>query len=64
MTWVYLAIAAVVAFGFGFLIGERRAVKEANAILDANMKELFKSIGDAGAVPVDAEDGATRPSLH
>ena len=49
MTLLCLPLTATVSFVIGYLPSERRAVKEANSILDANMKELFKAIGDAGA---------------
>ena len=64
MTLLCLPLTATVSFVIGYLPSERRAVKEANSILDANMKELFKAIGDAGAGPIDAEDATKRPSLH
>jgi hypothetical protein len=50
--------AAVIAFAFGYLLGERRAV--ANAILDANMRELFKSIDDSPEKPPDSEEVEAR----
>lgn len=64
MTLVYLGTTALAAFAFGFLIGELRAVREANSILDANMKELFKAIGDMPEKPPDSEEMEARPSLH
>jgi len=64
VTLVYLGTTALAAFGFGFLIGELRAVREANSILDANMKELFRAISDTPEKPPDSEDVEVRPSLH
>ena len=64
MTWVYVGASTLIAFGFGYLLGERRAVKEANAILDSNMKELFRSIGDSPEKPPDCDESQARPSLH
>ncbi|MGB3831206.1 MAG: hypothetical protein WA975_05000 [Mesorhizobium sp.] len=53
------------AFVIGFLLGDRRGVKQANAILDANMRELFKAINDERTIPVDAEEATpSRPSVH
>jgi hypothetical protein len=51
----------------GFLFGERRAVKQANAILDENWRELMKSIReDRTGFPTDAdiEDETARSTLH
>jgi hypothetical protein len=56
VTLVYIAITAAVAFVIGFLAGDRRGVREANAILDANMRELFKAIGDDRQVRVDGDE--------
>jgi hypothetical protein len=41
----YLATAAgiVTAFAVGLLLGDQRSVKQANEILDTNVKELFKA---------------------
>ncbi len=54
-----------IAFAFGFVLGDRRGVKLANQILDANMRELFKAIGDERPMPVESEDAEPpRPTLH
>lgn len=59
---LFLAVA-VVCLVVGFLVGENRAVKQANGILDANMRELFKAIGDDTALPVEDET-EDRPTVH
>ena len=54
-----------IAFAFGLVLGDRRGVKQANQILDANMRELFKAIGDERPMPVESEDAELhRPTLH
>jgi hypothetical protein len=58
---------SVATFMIGFLLGDRRGVKQANAILDANWRELMKSIReDKTGFQSDADDGddSTRPTLH
>ena len=52
------------AFVIGFLLGDRRGVKQANAILDANMRDLFKAISDDRAMPVDGDREEDRPTIH
>ncbi len=63
MTLVYIAITAAVSLLVGFLLGEMRAVKEANAMLAENQRELFKAIGDERPARVD-EGEAPRPVVH
>ncbi|MBN9241918.1 MAG: hypothetical protein J0I98_03910 [Mesorhizobium sp.] len=54
-----------IAFAFGFVLGDRRGVKQANEILDANMRELFKAIRDDKPVPVEGEEVEPhRPTIH
>ena len=64
MTVLYLVITAGVAFGFGFLLAERRAVKECNAMLAENQRELFKAISDERPARVVDDDEAPRVALH
>lgn len=53
------------AFAVGFVLGDRRGVKQANEILDANMRELFKAIGDEKPGPVEGEEVEPhRPTIH
>lgn len=53
------------AFAFGFVLGDRRGVKQANEILDANMRELFKAIGEDKPVAVEGEEvEPPRPTIH
>lgn len=62
---ITLALTAALAFAFGFILGDRRGVKQANQILDANMRDLFKAIGDEKPMPVESEDAEPhRPTLH
>lgn len=54
-----------IAFAFGFVLGDRRGVKQANEILDANMRELFKAIGDDKPGLVEGEEVEPhRPTIH
>lgn len=66
MTTLALSVAtAVVCLVVGFLLGDARGVRQANGILDANMRELFKAIGDDKPVPVEGEEVEPhRPTLH
>lgn len=56
------------AFIIGYLLGDRRGVKQANEILDHNNGLLLKAMGDAAAdtAPnVEPDDGdEARPTLH
>lgn len=53
------------AFAFGFVLGDRRGVKQANEILDANMRELFKAIGVEKPESVEGEEVEPhRPTMH
>jgi len=66
MTTVMLT-GSVATFMIGFLLGDRRGVLHANAILDANWRELMKSIReDRSGFPPDTEceDDTPRPTLH
>ncbi|MCO6390548.1 hypothetical protein GTW25_05845 [Aliihoeflea aestuarii] len=59
MTLVYIVIALVI----GFLLGENRAVKSGNAILDEHQRlvlEAFKEV----ATDVDIRDEPIRPHFH
>lgn len=59
-----IILVGVAAFVIGFLLGDRRGVKQANAILDENMRELFKAISDERHIPVDDEPEDERPTVH
>ncbi|MDQ0318768.1 hypothetical protein QO002_000906 [Pararhizobium capsulatum DSM 1112] len=60
-----LMLTAGIAFAFGFLLGDLRGVKQANIILDQNLRDLFKVIGDDRPMPTDSEDSEPmRPTLH
>ncbi|MBI1238275.1 MAG: hypothetical protein GC199_02925 [Alphaproteobacteria bacterium] len=65
MSVIVLAAAVAFVFAFGFVLGDRRGVKQANEILDANMRELFKSIGDDKPGPVEGEEVEPhQPTIH
>lgn len=64
MTYLAIAAAIVTAFAFGFLLGDRRGVKQANEVLDHNNRVLLEAIGDSVREPVDREDEGQRPVLH
>lgn len=56
------------AFIIGYLLGDRRGVKQANEILDHNNGLLLKAMGDAAAdiapnIEPDESD-EIRPTLH
>lgn len=57
------AIYIACAFAIGFLLGDRRGVKQANEILDENMKVLLNAITDERTIPVDELEG-DRPTVH
>lgn len=59
-TTIYIIGALMI----GFLLGDRRGVKQANAMLDGNMRELFKAIGDERTMPAEDEPEDRRPTLH
>lgn len=58
---ILTAIFILCAFIIGFLLGENRAVKQANAILDHNQRVLLDAFKD---VPVVTDDEPIRPHLH
>ncbi|MBN9250161.1 MAG: hypothetical protein J0I86_06190 [Mesorhizobium sp.] len=67
MTYFDLSIAAgtLAAFVIGFLLGDRRGVRQANAILDENMKILLEAMrDDKVGFPSDSEGGDDRPTVH
>lgn len=61
MTTVALILAA---FVIGFLLGDRRGVKQANEILDHNMRVILSTMQGEPAVPVEDEEGERRSTLH
>lgn len=62
---ITLVLTAALAFAFGFVLGDWRGVKQANQILDANMRDLFKAIGDDKPGPVENEEvEPRRPTIH
>ncbi|MEQ1953610.1 hypothetical protein [Mesorhizobium sp. CN2-181] len=56
MTYALFTAGIVIAFCFGFLLGDRRGVMQANIILDQNNKLLLEAMHDAVRAPVDGED--------
>ncbi|WP_442577597.1 hypothetical protein ACSBOB_18680 [Mesorhizobium sp. ASY16-5R] len=63
MTYLAIAAGIVLAFAFGFLLGDRRGVKQANEVLDHNNRVLLQAIGDSVREPVEGED-EQRSVLH
>ncbi|WP_442578208.1 hypothetical protein ACSBOB_22020 [Mesorhizobium sp. ASY16-5R] len=63
MTYLAFAACIALAFCFGFLLGDRRGVKQANVILDENNRLLLAAMHDAVRAPVEGED-EQRPVLH
>ncbi|MEQ1956704.1 hypothetical protein [Mesorhizobium sp. CN2-181] len=63
MTYPAIAAGLVLAFAFGFLLGDRRGVKQANEVLDHNNRLLLRVIGDSVRAPVEGED-EQRPVLQ
>ena len=63
-----ITIAAILlaVFIVGFFLGDRRAVRQCNAILDDHWRELMKSIReDRSGFPSDADEDETAcPTLH
>jgi hypothetical protein len=66
MTAPILIIAALAAtFVIGFLLGDRRAVRHCNTILDGHLQDLLKAMieGDR-PMPVDIEDERPTETVH
>lgn len=65
MTTLIITLVALGAFAVGFLVGDRRGVKQANAILADCQTELFKAIrDDRSGFPSDAAEEDARPTVH
>jgi hypothetical protein len=65
MSALLAALAIGAAFVMGFLLGDRRGVKQANAILADCQTELFKAIHeDKTGFPSDAAKEDARPTVH
>ncbi|TPL01369.1 hypothetical protein FJ938_20840 [Mesorhizobium sp. B2-4-14] len=60
------AVALIGAFALGFVIGDRRGVKQANAILDANNRALLEAMREdrSGFPSDDPGDETARPTRH
>ena len=63
MTTLANAAGIVLAFAFGFVLGDRRGVRQANEVLDHNNRVLLQAIGDSVRAPADGED-EHRPVMH
>ncbi|MEJ6849527.1 hypothetical protein [Sinorhizobium fredii] len=58
------AILIAAAFVIGFLLGDRRGVKQCNQMLDENWKDLMQAIRE-DRHPLDTEEGEEdRPTVH
>ncbi|MFI0849251.1 hypothetical protein [Mesorhizobium sp. IMUNJ 23232] len=55
MTYLAFAAGIVIAFAFGFVLGDRRGVRQANEVLDHNNRVLLQAIGGSVRAPVDDE---------
>ena len=60
------AVFILTAFVIGYLLGDRRGVRECNAILDHNTKALLQVIGEpiTKSTTVDPDDEPKRPTVH
>jgi hypothetical protein len=65
MSTLLIIAALAAAFVIGFLLGDRRATKACNRILDRHMNDLLKAMIEGGRpMPVDIEDEPERPTVH
>jgi hypothetical protein len=66
MTTALILGAIAATFTTGFLIGDRRGVKQCNAILEENWRDLMKTIREPLPSPnLDGEeDRPAGPTLH
>jgi hypothetical protein len=46
----------------GFFFGDRRGVKQWNAILDDNLKTLLKGMLESGPIPAESLPGEEQPA--
>ncbi|MEQ1955216.1 hypothetical protein [Mesorhizobium sp. CN2-181] len=63
MTYLAIAAGIVLAFAFGFLLGDRRGVQQANEGLDHNNRVLLQAISDSVRAPAEGEE-ERRTVLH
>ncbi len=64
MTLVYLVLTTGAAFVIGYLLGDRRGVREANEVLAHNNRVLLEAMSESVKGHVEGEDEAPRPALH
>ncbi|UVC12888.1 hypothetical protein [Mesorhizobium onobrychidis] len=65
MTVAFILTGLAATFVIGFLLGDRRGVKQCNAILDENWRELMKSIREDGLPqPAEREETVTQATIH
>ncbi|RWC90051.1 MAG: hypothetical protein EOS32_28800 [Mesorhizobium sp.] len=66
MTATMILTGSAAIFIIGFLLGDRRGVKQANAILDHNNRALLDAMReDKTGFPSDGdEEDTARPTLH
>ena len=58
-----IAAAIGAALVVGYLLGERRAVRECNALPDARLQDLFRAMLDPDRpLPLDADDDPEWPA--
>jgi hypothetical protein len=59
-----VAVFILGAFAIGFLLGDRRGVKQANTILDENMRVVMSAISEAAPIPDAVDDDPAHPTVH
>ncbi|TKD40630.1 MAG: hypothetical protein E5W98_20565 [Mesorhizobium sp.] len=65
MTAALILTVIATTFVIGFLLGDRRGVKQCNAILDENWRELMKSIREDGLPqPAEHEETVIQATIH
>ncbi len=58
------AIFVLGAFAIGFLLGDRRGVREANAILDENQRVLFAAMAEPPSLAADVPEDQPQRTVH
>ncbi|WP_353646536.1 hypothetical protein [Mesorhizobium sp. WSM2239] len=62
MTTALILTAIATTFTTGFLLGDRRGVRQCNAILDENWRELMKAIRDEPLPSPNLDGEEARPA--
>ena len=64
MTTLALIAAFAATFVIGFLVGDRRGVRQCNGILDDHWRELMLSIREERGLPAEPENEEERATIH